>query len=211
MRRVGWVIGFVLGACGAPDEGESNGSSEGPASCEHGTYSACACADGSMGTQLCAHDTSGFEPCMCGGGASEESSDAPTTETASEEDAATTSDPGGETSSAAESTSTTAPANDTTSDAGPIGAPPTATIVHPGGEDRPAGVAIPFIGMATDPEDGALAGDAMIWTDDLEGMLGEGEQFDAVLNVVGDHTVTLTATDADGNVGEATLQFAIVP
>jgi hypothetical protein len=211
VRRVGWVIGLALGACAAPDESESNGTTEGPASCEHGTYSACACPDGSMGTQPCAHDTSGFEPCVCGGDATEESSTAPETMTASEEDAATTSDADAETSSADESTSTTAPATDATSDAGPIGAPPTAMINHPGGEDRPAGVAIPFIGTATDPEDGPLSGDSMIWTDDLEGMIGEGEQFDAVLNVVGDHTVTLTATDADGNIGEATLEFAIVP
>ena len=55
-----------------------------------------------------------------------------------------------------------------------------------------------------------MSGMSMIWTDDLEGMIGEGEQFDAALDIVGDHTVTLTATDSDGNIGTATVSFAIV-
>ena len=84
-------------------------------------------------------------------------------------------------------------------------------INHPGPEDRQAGVPIPFIGVASDPEDGALSGMSMIWTDDLEGEIGQGEMFDAALNTLGEHTVTLTATDSDGNIGEATLTFEIVP
>lgn len=204
MRRV--LIGLILAACGAPDESGSDGTT-GPATCEHGDYSACACPDGSIGMQLCAHDTSGFEPCVCGGETTDD--DAPqSTSDADAGDATSVADESTTTTSAATTSSST---SDSTSEAGPIGAPPIAMIDHPGGEDRQAGVAIPFIGVAMDPEDGPLAGDSMIWTDDLEGMIGEGEQFDAVLDVVGDHTVTLTATDSDGNVGTATLQFAIVP
>lgn len=114
--------------------------------------------------------------------------------------------------STAETTSGTADTgtNDTGTTAG-VGEPPTAMINHPGVEDRQVGVPIPFIGVANDPEDGALSGASMQWTDDLEGVIGQGEQFDAALNMLGEHTVTLTAMDSDGNIGEATLTFNIVP
>jgi chitinase len=71
-------------------------------------------------------------------------------------------------------------------------------------------VPIPFLGEATDPEDGALSGASMVWTDSIEGEIGQGEQFDAALLTLGDHVITLTATDADGNVGEATVSLVIV-
>jgi hypothetical protein len=205
------VFGLVVVACATVEEGEPAGTGEGPTSCEHGTFSPCACSDGSMGTQLCAHDTSGFEECMCGG-ADDDTAGGPDSTPSSEDDSSGGVDPSATDESGPADTSV-GPSTETSgsNDTGPFGAPPTAMINHPGGEDRQAGVAIPFIGVADDPEDGALSGASMIWTDDLEGMIGQGEAFDAALAVVGEHTVTLTATDADGNVGEATLTFAIVP
>ena len=80
-----------------------------------------------------------------------------------------------------------------------IGQPPQVQINHPGDmEERVAGVVFPFIGVANDPEDGALSGASLVWTSSLSGEIGTGTMFDATLPV-GTHTVTLTATDKDGN------------
>ena len=209
------LLGAVFGACTSADEGDDDGSSEGAGTCEHGTYSPCACSDGSMGTQLCAHDTSGFEECMCGGNDDASGPDTmPMTDGDSSSmdsgvDPSTTEDSGPAETSAG--TTTDVPGTSGTEETGAVGSSPTAMINHPGPEDRQAGVPIPFIGVASDPEDGALSGMSMIWTDDLEGEIGQGEMFDAALNTLGEHTVTLTATDSDGNIGEATLTFEIVP
>ena len=66
-------------------------------------------------------------------------------------------------------------------------------------------VDIPFVGLANDPQDGKVPADKLIWTSDLEGPIGVGENFNAPLTMVGKHTVTLTATDIDGNEGKASL------
>ncbi len=203
----------IAAACGSTDAGGADSGTD-ALSCEHGTYSECVCPDGTMGTQLCAHDTSGFEMCMCGG-----ADDDPTgVVSGSAEGGSSTSeggvDPstdGGTTVADATTSDATGSVDTGTGTTASVGEAPMAMINHPGVEDRQAGVAIPFVGVANDAEDGALAGPAMQWTDDLEGgVIGQGESFDAVLNVLGDHTVTLTATDSDGNVGEASLTFTIV-
>ena len=81
-----------------------------------------------------------------------------------------------------------------------------AQINHPGdGETRKVGVDIPLIGLANDPQDGAIPGASLVWTSDLDGQIGTGTEFNAPLNTVGVHTVTLTATDIDGNEGTASL------
>jgi hypothetical protein len=51
----------------------------------------------------------------------------------------------------------------------------------------------------------------MIWKSDLEGVLGDGGQFDATLDVVGVHTITLSAEDSDGNIGAASIEITIEP
>ena len=132
--------------CGSDPEA-GNGDSTGAMSCEHGTYSECACPDGTMGMQLCAHDTSGFEPCMCGGedetasttmpgttastSATTTSASTTVSTTTSEEESSTESDD----SSSGEPTASTDPTTGA-SETGPIGQPPTAMINHPGTEDR---------------------------------------------------------------------------
>jgi hypothetical protein len=83
---------------------------------------------------------------------------------------------------------------------------PVAQINHPGdGEVRKVDVDIPFVGLATDPQDGMVPADKLMWTSDLEGPIGVGENFSAPLTMVGKHTITLTATDIDGNEGTASL------
>ena len=89
-----------------------------------------------------------------------------------------------------------------------VGQPPTATITHPGSETRPAGSSVPFTGIADDSEDGGLTGDSLVWVSSLAGEIGRGESFSATLSA-GTHTVTLTATDSDGNQGSDQVTFAM--
>lgn len=90
-----------------------------------------------------------------------------------------------------------------------VGKPPVVTINHPGDmEMRTAGMAIPFIGVANDPEDGALSGTAMVWTSSISGQIGTGTMFNAPLTV-GTHTITLTAKDKDNNTASDSLVLYI--
>ena len=93
---------------------------------------------------------------------------------------------------------------------GMIGEAPVASINHPGTEDRQVGMMIPFIGSAMDAEDGELTGGALVWTSDVDGQIGTGKEFSAALSE-GTHTVTLTATDSDGNEGTDAITFDVVP
>ena len=87
---------------------------------------------------------------------------------------------------------------------------PVAQINHPGdGETRPVAVEIPFIGLADDPQDGMLPPAQLVWTSDLEGPIGVGDNFNAPLTMVGMHTITLTATDSDNNQGSASIVLNI--
>jgi len=87
---------------------------------------------------------------------------------------------------------------------------PTATINHPGdGETRAANVDIPFVGVATDPQDGALTGASLVWTSDQLGSpIGTGTSFQAALPA-GTHVITLTAADSDSNTGTDSITLII--
>lgn len=86
-----------------------------------------------------------------------------------------------------------------------MGATPQAQLSHPGSnETRPAASPVPFIGSATDAEDGALTGSSLVWISSIDGPIGTGETFDMLLSP-GTHTITLEATDSDGNVGSDTI------
>lgn len=93
---------------------------------------------------------------------------------------------------------------------GPGAVDPVATINHPGdGEIRSADMPIPFVGVATDPQDGALSGVALVWTSsELGTPIGTGLTFDASLPA-GTHVITLTATDSDSNSGTDTITLII--
>ncbi len=67
---------------------------------------------------------------------------------------------------------------------------------------------ITFEGSANDPQDGALNGTSLTWKSNLDGSLGTGTSISAALST-GYHTITLTATDSDGNVNNATIQIPI--
>jgi hypothetical protein len=87
---------------------------------------------------------------------------------------------------------------------------PVATINHPGdGEMRAANDPIPFVGVAADPQDGALTGAALVWTSSiLSNPIGTGLTFDATLPV-GTHVITLTAMDSDSNIGTDSITLTI--
>ncbi len=89
---------------------------------------------------------------------------------------------------------------------------PTASIGSPAnGIDVSEGQSIEFTGSATDPEDGTLAGASLVWTSSIDGPIGTGTQFTRSDLAVGNHTITLTATDSDGAQGSASVATAIQP
>ena len=63
-------------------------------------------------------------------------------------------------------------------------------------------------GGAFDPDDGILAGKALVWSSDVQGALGTGSPLIVTLKP-GTHTLTLTATDSDGNSLTATTKITL--
>lgn len=63
-------------------------------------------------------------------------------------------------------------------------------------------------GGAYDADDGVLTGTALEWSDSVQGSLGSGSPLVVTLKP-GSHTITLTATDSDGNALTATTQITL--
>ncbi|MFQ5529103.1 MAG: hypothetical protein ACE5FP_02015, partial [Gemmatimonadota bacterium] len=88
--------------------------------------------------------------------------------------------------------------------------PPVATITAPGtGGSAAPGANVNFAGNATDPEDGAITGAALVWTSDLDGVIGTGTAFSTTTLSGGVHLITLTATDSEGAAGTDVISFTI--
>lgn len=86
---------------------------------------------------------------------------------------------------------------------------PTAAITAPAdGAAFTQGDDVAFEGSASDPEEGALTGDALVWTTGGT-EIGTGESFSTDALDVGAHTVTLTATDAHGATSTAEIDITI--
>lgn len=200
------VLGWGL-ACSDDGGGNDDEQGEGMA-CMPGEVVDCACTDGSSSTQVCEDDGSGYGACACDGGETSDSG-----ESSGSTDGTDGSTDGSDTdTSGSESSTDTSGTTDTSTDTGALGEDPVPEIWHPSdGEDRQVGVAIPWIGAATDAEDGDLSGAALVWTSDLDGEFGTGEMFDAALETLGTHTITLTATDSDQQQGAATIEINVVP
>ncbi len=79
---------------------------------------------------------------------------------------------------------------------------PVVTILSPApGATHDPAVATRFEGQAIDPQNGALDGDALVWTSDqVDDPLGVGRVIEVALPA-GANRITLTATDLVGNVG----------
>lgn len=87
---------------------------------------------------------------------------------------------------------------------------PTATITSPatGGVFSPDS-AVAFAGTGTDPEDGELTGDALVWTSSKDGQIGTGTSFSTDSLSSGEHTITLIATDSQGKSDTASITLTI--
>jgi hypothetical protein len=92
----------------------------------------------------------------------------------------------------------------------PFNQPPVAAITSPTNNSSFAqGASVSFAGTGTDPEDGALTGSSLVWTDGANGQIGTGTSFSTSTLSVGTHTITLTATDSQGAKGTATVTVII--
>lgn len=68
---------------------------------------------------------------------------------------------------------------------------------------------IEFRGSASDLEDGPLTGSDLAWSSDVDGSLGTGEQLSTSGLSAGDHVVTLTATDSQGQTGSDSVSVTV--
>ena len=88
--------------------------------------------------------------------------------------------------------------------------PPQVLILAPKeGETVFAGMRISLEAAASDPEDGEIASDQVVWRSSIAGDLGKGNPLSAVLPL-GIHTVSVTATDRDGNQATSQVQIFVV-
>jgi hypothetical protein len=88
---------------------------------------------------------------------------------------------------------------------------PLPTILTPvDGMSRPQGREVIFEAQVFDPEDGFL-GDTIEWRSDIDGLIGTGSPVAADNLSVGQHQITLTATDSAGNSVEVVAHLLITP
>ncbi len=87
---------------------------------------------------------------------------------------------------------------------------PVAVITSPGdGLTIDQGTPITLIGSGEDNEDGSLNGNSLVWSSSLDGELGTGEELSISSLGIGDHVISLTATDLDGRTGNATVLITV--
>ena len=88
--------------------------------------------------------------------------------------------------------------------------PPRAVINNPdAGTIIPAGSPLWLSGGAWDREDAALPGTALAWTDSILGSLGHGAQLIMRDPPFGEHVITLSAVDSDGEVGVTSVRIFV--
>ena len=86
--------------------------------------------------------------------------------------------------------------------------PPSVTITSPAnGASFASGESISFAGSVSDTEDGDLTA-GLIWTSDLDGQIGTGGSFSAVLSD-GTHAITAEVTDSGGNTGSDSITITV--
>ena len=79
------------------------------------------------------------------------------------------------------------------------GQPPIASItLPPNGATYNYTNSVTFSGTGTDPETGALIGASLVWRSSINGQIGTGNTISLSTLSVGNHTITLTATDSEG-------------
>jgi hypothetical protein len=89
-------------------------------------------------------------------------------------------------------------------------APEAHILEPPTGSTFVVGQKVALRGMALDPEDGPLSGEAQLaWTSNISGMLGTGSEL-ALSLPEGTHRIMLTATDSDQMTGSAEVVIHVV-
>jgi len=99
-----------------------------------------------------------------------------------------------------------ATARDTVSVA--VDGPPVASITTPEDESGVDEGAVTLEGAGVDPVGGELGADRLEWSSDVDDDLGTGASLSPDLSP-GPHTITLTATDADGNTASTTADIVV--
>jgi hypothetical protein len=88
--------------------------------------------------------------------------------------------------------------------------PPTPVIMNPNIEvNIPVGDLMVLLGTANDMEDGTLPDISLSWSSDKQGPLGTGASVPVDNLQQGFHTITLSATDANGNTGQSTVRIFV--
>ncbi len=88
---------------------------------------------------------------------------------------------------------------------------PVATILTPtGSAEFQTGTAITLSGGATDAEQGVLSGASLSWNSSRDGALGTGAYLQVSTLSTGAHTITLTATDAQGLSSSVSVSINII-
>jgi subtilisin len=86
--------------------------------------------------------------------------------------------------------------------------PPIVTITSPSdGASFDSGTNISFVGSSTDTEDGNLTS-SLVWTSDLDGQIGTGGSFSAMLND-GPHSITASVTDSGDQTSTASITITV--
>jgi len=86
---------------------------------------------------------------------------------------------------------------------------PSVSIISPAeGSTFNVKESITFSGTASDPEDGDLTG-GLSWTSSIDGPIGTGGSFSTALSE-GQHTITASVTDSEGNVGSVSVNVIVV-
>jgi hypothetical protein len=89
---------------------------------------------------------------------------------------------------------------------------PTAAIQQPANNASfTQGQLITFQGTGTDPEQGPLGGNSLVWSSSIDGPIGTGTSFSNAGLSLGSHVITLTVTDAQGASGSAAVNIHVNP
>ena len=89
--------------------------------------------------------------------------------------------------------------------------PPKAIIITPKNNTTfLSGRPIIFEGGGYDVEDGQLLGNSLVWSSDLGGVIGLGEEISLNNLPSGTQRITLTVEDSDGNIGTASINITVI-